>query len=731
MLSTLISNVSPNPHTIRNYNRNRNRGSGIAMSLTIAQIWPLVRVPDVGHEYRPALFGLSVTAQTSSGAPKPSSTGPSVIPGAPPTPFTPTSTAPPHLLPTHGASASTPPEPPNPNTASAQWHPRNWDTIAHAAGTMNGVRFCMDKLLSTAERTLAEELKGVKLMFHQRESEMMALLTERITQRCAERDAVRRDAEALARELDSTKQQLEGVKQERDQEHDSVVRMREHVNRVYHASVGLSQECERLKQERESLRDEAWRLKEALAQEAVARLERTRSTEGAPSVDVVAFNAMFSQAKMEREQRQKAEGEAALLKGLLKQYMEAARSSSSSTSPPWLDLPTPIPTPTTLSGLGLLDASMPAASPTAADAPADGASARVSPSAVQDLLASLRFEAGYGLATPKSRMASVDLEPPRQGRPETGCAGPPRLEGRKAGEEAGAERAVADAQTRDVPEGDERGGKRARSPSAVLSEQQAKKRRLEAAVRLAEAADASSGVCSALPFTSTARGADVAGLDKTPGDTDLTDMELQYDEDDEDVKPQRAVSVSDEGADSERTEVDQLKQEDADDLQLQSEAGELLPAKDEHDEDSTDSGIAERPRAQGLSLAATPPDPPASAFATQPAPQPVTPTEPSRPPTPQAQAAAPPGRPSNSARKQLSISHLPLMYDTVGDRLLCVMCRARRRHKDAEHPITCFPTSASWTELAGHCESAHPGGFQSLILMSSKQIAETKMRMQR
>lgn len=159
---------------------------------------------------------------------------------------------------------------------------------------MNGVRFCMDKLLSTAERTLAEELKGVKLMFHQRESEMMAVLTERITQRCAERDAVRRDAEALARELDSTKQQLEGVKQERDQEHDSVVRMREHVNRVYHTSVGLSQECERLKQERESLRDEAWRLKEALAQEAVARLERTRSTEGAPSVDVVAFNASES-----------------------------------------------------------------------------------------------------------------------------------------------------------------------------------------------------------------------------------------------------------------------------------------------------------------------------------------------------------------------------------------------------------------------------------------------------
>lgn len=29
--------------------------------------------------------------------------------------------------------------------------------------------------------------------------------------------------------------------------------------------------------------------------------------------------AVFSQAKMEREQRQKAEGEAALLKGLLKQ----------------------------------------------------------------------------------------------------------------------------------------------------------------------------------------------------------------------------------------------------------------------------------------------------------------------------------------------------------------------------------------------------------------------------
>lgn len=43
MLSTLISNITPNRNTIRNYNRNRNRGSGIAMTLTIAQIWPLVR----------------------------------------------------------------------------------------------------------------------------------------------------------------------------------------------------------------------------------------------------------------------------------------------------------------------------------------------------------------------------------------------------------------------------------------------------------------------------------------------------------------------------------------------------------------------------------------------------------------------------------------------------------------------------------------------------------------
>ncbi|KAI0959099.1 hypothetical protein AcW1_004028 [Taiwanofungus camphoratus] len=81
-----------------------------------------------------------------------------------------------------------------------------------------------------------------------------------------------------------------------------------------------------------------------------------------------------------------------------------------------------------------------------------------------------------------------------------------------------------------------------------------------------------------------------------------------------------------------------------------------------------------------------------------------------------------------SSRKHLSISHMPLIYEPVQDRLICRMCRERKEKVDRKLPVVSFPSNASWTDLAGHCEKEHPMGYEKLISMTSKQITEAKLK---
>jgi len=88
-----------------------------------------------------------------------------------------------------------------------------------------------------------------------------------------------------------------------------------------------------------------------------------------------------------------------------------------------------------------------------------------------------------------------------------------------------------------------------------------------------------------------------------------------------------------------------------------------------------------------------------------------------------------PSTPQPLPRKQLSIRHLPLIYeeDKRSQSLKCRMCHFRRGF-DPSYPLQTFPLNASWAELSGHCENEHPRAFERLVRMTEEDIAEAKMR---
>ncbi|EIW62373.1 uncharacterized protein TRAVEDRAFT_57357 [Trametes versicolor FP-101664 SS1] len=99
----------------------------------------------------------------------------------------------------------------------------------------------------------------------------------------------------------------------------------------------------------------------------------------------------------------------------------------------------------------------------------------------------------------------------------------------------------------------------------------------------------------------------------------------------------------------------------------------------------------------------------------------MTPVSPAMP-TPFASPASP---------RKLSMRHIPLIYNTINGRMSCRMCQARcdefRDQQDVPFdkrpkPYILSAATATWDEMAGHCERVHPKAYEGLINMTPDQM---------
>ncbi|TFY76813.1 hypothetical protein EWM64_g7199 [Hericium alpestre] len=77
-----------------------------------------------------------------------------------------------------------------------------------------------------------------------------------------------------------------------------------------------------------------------------------------------------------------------------------------------------------------------------------------------------------------------------------------------------------------------------------------------------------------------------------------------------------------------------------------------------------------------------------------------------------------PGHSGNAAVGKIGMQHIDLVYETRGDQMYCRMCFARKQ-ADPSASVVEFPTSAPWTDLAGHCEKDHAVACAALAKMSA------------
>ncbi|RDB20314.1 hypothetical protein Hypma_012631 [Hypsizygus marmoreus] len=80
-------------------------------------------------------------------------------------------------------------------------------------------------------------------------------------------------------------------------------------------------------------------------------------------------------------------------------------------------------------------------------------------------------------------------------------------------------------------------------------------------------------------------------------------------------------------------------------------------------------------------------------------------------------------------RNKIGINHMDLLYETRGDKMVCRMCRTPAKGEQAPTSPATFPTKASWAELVGHCQTAHPKSCEELERLSPSQVAELRQRM--
>ncbi|KAH9949170.1 hypothetical protein B0H21DRAFT_729956 [Amylocystis lapponica] len=81
--------------------------------------------------------------------------------------------------------------------------------------------------------------------------------------------------------------------------------------------------------------------------------------------------------------------------------------------------------------------------------------------------------------------------------------------------------------------------------------------------------------------------------------------------------------------------------------------------------------------------------------------------------------------------RKLGMRHLPLMYEMRRDALVCRMCLSRKEQIDPALRVASFPENAAWKDLVGHCEAAHPRGYEMLLGMGSDEIEEAKIKWKR
>ncbi|KAF8223672.1 hypothetical protein L208DRAFT_1070591, partial [Tricholoma matsutake] len=75
-------------------------------------------------------------------------------------------------------------------------------------------------------------------------------------------------------------------------------------------------------------------------------------------------------------------------------------------------------------------------------------------------------------------------------------------------------------------------------------------------------------------------------------------------------------------------------------------------------------------------------------------------------------------------RNKLGINHMDLLYETRQDKMVCRMCSSSSIVVPKK-----FPSKASWAELIGHCQEAHPKSCEELEKLSPSQVAELRQRM--
>ncbi|KAG6873601.1 hypothetical protein C0995_013974 [Termitomyces sp. Mi166 len=78
---------------------------------------------------------------------------------------------------------------------------------------------------------------------------------------------------------------------------------------------------------------------------------------------------------------------------------------------------------------------------------------------------------------------------------------------------------------------------------------------------------------------------------------------------------------------------------------------------------------------------------------------------------------------------KIGITHMDLLYETRGTKLICRMCRLPSKDEQKTPTVT-FPVDAKWVELIGHCQNAHPKLCADLEKLSPSQVQELRQRMQ-
>ncbi|KAH6899482.1 hypothetical protein BKA70DRAFT_1313588 [Coprinopsis sp. MPI-PUGE-AT-0042] len=91
-----------------------------------------------------------------------------------------------------------------------------------------------------------------------------------------------------------------------------------------------------------------------------------------------------------------------------------------------------------------------------------------------------------------------------------------------------------------------------------------------------------------------------------------------------------------------------------------------------------------------------------------------------------------PAKPSKSP--QLSVAHLPLMYEQTNGKMVCRACTTRRNDPNEDSKrvkITTFETSASFPQMIEHYAEEHPVTREEILSLNRAQIAEIQQRIKR